>query len=118
MPTKIPHTKSFESQGAKVTCLKGNDRLLFGMCISLSLSKSEQSRFLCVRVYTTWKYKFFQGPLPPKRPYFFLQRKNIKENAQKQRGEKKNLREVRKAALINTDTGKWNIVNKQSMYTV
>lgn len=59
MPTKNthPHTKSFSGEsGAKVTCLKGNDRLmLFGMCIPLrlSLSKSEQSRFLCVCVYTT-----------------------------------------------------------------
>lgn len=68
--------KKRESE-AKATSLKGNDRLLLDVYISIS--KSEQSRFVCSCVYTAWEYKFFQGPLPPKRPSFFL--RNINECA-------------------------------------
>lgn len=46
------------------------------MCIS----QSQSNHILCVRVYTTWKYKFFQGPLPPKTPIFFFERQRERKS--------------------------------------
>lgn len=94
--TPIQRVFSGES-GAKVMCLKGDRLMLFGMCIPprLSLSKSEQSRFLCVCVYTTWKYKFFQGPLPPpKMPIFFFLRRRKKHASMKRMCERKKTQNI------------------------
>lgn len=74
---KCQQTPTKGESEAKATSLKGCDRrLLLGVCIS----QSQSNHVLCVRVYTTWKYKFFQGPLPPKTPIFFFKRQRERKS--------------------------------------
>lgn len=95
---------------------------VWNVYITVSLKVRAITFFVCSCVHNL-EVQVFSGTIAPETPIFFSseekhQRECAETEREKKKTGKKNLRKVRKAALINIDTWKWNIVNKQSMYTV
>lgn len=91
---------------------------VWNVYITVSLKVGAITFFVCSCVHNL-EVQVFSGTIAPEMPIFFSseEKQHQRECAETKRG-KKYIRDVLKAALTNINTGKWNIVNKQSMCTV